>query len=96
MESLHWQVCLSCKELAAFAMPNDLVGVDDRGGPVESLTKGLADKSSWSRVVAALPYMDLFDELLPLLEGDAALQYAGGAAPVELAIYHGEGLDSSC
>jgi hypothetical protein len=86
---------LFCEELTTFAAPDDPVGVSDRGGPVESLAKCFAYEGSWGCVVAAFPTVDLFDELLSFLEGDAALEDAGGAASVKLAVDHGEGLGSS-
>ena len=47
-------------------------------------------------MVTADPTVDIAQQLLPLLDGDVALQDPGVASPVELAISNGKGLGMMC
>ena len=47
-------------------------------------------------MVPADPTVDINQQLLPLFDGDAALQDPGVASPIELTINNGKGLGTTC
>ena len=59
--------------LASFAGAYDLLGVGHRGWPVEILSECVFDQGSRCGVMSADPSMDVFQQVLPLLGGDATL-----------------------
>ena len=70
--------------LASFAGAYDLLGVSHRGWPVETLSECVSDQGSRCSVMSTDPSMDVFQQVLPLLGGDATLQDSSVAALVEL------------
>jgi hypothetical protein len=62
--------------LAPFAGAHNLVGVGDRGGPVEALVERVAHEGARRRVVATHARVDVSEELAPLSDGYAPLQDA--------------------
>jgi hypothetical protein len=73
-------------ELACFAGLDDLDGVIEGRGLVEATVERLPSKSSRGGVVAALSSVNVIDELLALLEGDAAQGHPVGAPAVEFPV----------
>ena len=59
--------------LAPFAGAYDLLGVGYRGRPVESLSKCVSNQGSRRGMVTVDPTMDIAQQKLPLLDGDAEL-----------------------
>ena len=76
------KMCFSSIELATLAGPHDVGGIGDRGGPVKSLPKRVAHEGTWRGVMAADASVDVADQLLALVEGDASLQDTRGTALV--------------
>ena len=50
-----------------------MFSVGYRGRPVEALSECISDQGSKCGMVTADPTMDITQQLLPLLDGDAAL-----------------------
>ncbi|KAK1653460.1 hypothetical protein QYE76_071265 [Lolium multiflorum] len=73
-------------ELACFAGLDDLDSVVEDRGPVEADVERFSSKSSRGGVVAALPRVDVDDELLALVERDAVLGEPIGAPAVEFPV----------
>jgi hypothetical protein len=63
-------------KLARFSDAYDLVGVGDRGGPVEALVEHIAHEGSRHCVVATYAHVNVLNELATLGDGDASLQDA--------------------
>ena len=82
--------------LALFTGAYDLLGVGYCSGPVEALSKCVPNQGSRRGVVTVGPTMDITQQKLPLLDGDAELQDPGVASSVELALYKNEGLGAMC
>ena len=82
--------------LAPFTGAYDLVSVSYHGRLVEDLSERISDQGSGHGMVTADPTVDITQQLLPLLDGDAALQDPGVALPVEFAINNGKGLGATC
>jgi hypothetical protein len=61
-------------ELASLAGAYDLVGVDDRCGPVEALVEHAAHEGARCCVMATYARVDVSDQLAAFGEGDASLQ----------------------
>ena len=59
--------------LASFAGAYDPLGVGHRGWLVETLPECVFDQGSRCGVMSTDPSMDVFQYILPLLSGDAAL-----------------------
>jgi hypothetical protein len=87
---MRWEVDFAGVELAPLASAHDLVGVSDRGGPVEALAKRISHEGTWCRMVAAHARMDVAEELAPLGDGYAPLQDAGCGTLVQLVVDNGE------
>ena len=81
-------------ELAALAGPHDLCGIGDCGWPVETLSKHVAHKGAWHRMMATYSDVDVSKQLPILGDRDASLQDPRGAALVELSVDHDERLGS--
>ena len=65
------QMGLPSVELASFTPADDLLCISQRGGQVQTLVKGFFDQRPWGRVMSTNPGMDLEEEPLPLVGGDA-------------------------
>ena len=85
---------LPCIVLTPFAGAYNLLGVGYCSGPVEALSECVSDQGSRGGVVTADPTVDIAQQALPLLNGDAALQDPGVASFVEFAFYKNKGLDA--
>jgi hypothetical protein len=73
-------------ELARFARLDDLNGVVEGRGSVEAAAECLPSKSLCGGVVATFSGVNVNDEILSLLEGDAAQGDPVGAPAVELPV----------
>ena len=78
--------------LTPFVGAHDLFGVGYYGRPVEALSEHVSDHGPRCGMVPADPTVDITQQLLPLFDGDAALQDPGVALPVELALNNDKGL----
>ena len=78
--------------LASFVGAYNLLGIGHHSWPVETLPKCISDQGSRCDVMSADPSMDVFQQVLPLLGGDAALQDSSEAVLVELPFDDDEGL----
>jgi hypothetical protein len=76
LEGVRWEIGLAGVKLAPLAGAHNLVGVGDRGGPVEALAECIADEGARHRVVATHARVDVPEELAPLRDGYALLQDA--------------------
>ena len=72
----------------------DRVGVCD--DPVKAMSHSLGDQGTSGGVVAAVTGVDVVEDLASFGGLDAALEHAGNAAFVELAVDDGEGFASAC
>jgi hypothetical protein len=77
LEGVSREISLAGVKLAPLAGAYDLVGVGNRGGPVEPLAECVAHEGTWRCVVATHTRVDVSDELATLGDGDAPLQDAG-------------------
>ena len=75
---------LSSVELAPLTGAHDLLGVCHSGWPIEVLSKGISNKGLWGGVMPTDSYVNVGQELLILLNQDAALQNLRLAASVQL------------
>ena len=66
---------LSSIELASFTPADNLLCISQRSGPVKNLAKGFPDQRPRGRVMFIDPGMDLEEEQLPLVGGDALHEY---------------------
>ena len=73
LERLGQQVSLLSVVLASFAGAYDLLGVSHRSWLVETLLECVSDQGSRCSVMSVDPSMDVFQQVLPLLGGDATL-----------------------
>ena len=71
-------------KLAPFASADNLLGVDNSCRPIEPLAEHVPDQGSWHGVMSAHSAVDINQQLLSLLDGDASLQDSCVASPVEL------------
>ena len=71
LELLCRQMGLPSVELASFKPADDLLCISQHGGPVKTLAKGFSDQRPWGHMMSTNPSMDLEEELLPLVGGDA-------------------------
>ena len=86
------EVSLPSIVLAPFAGAHDLLGVGYCSGPIEALSEYVSIQGSRHSVVTIDPTVDIVQQALPLLNGDAELQDPGMASFVEFALYKNEGL----
>ena len=68
--------------LTPFIAAHNLFSVGYYGRSVEALSECISDQGSRCDMVTTDPTMDITQQLLPLLDGDAALQDPGVALPV--------------
>jgi hypothetical protein len=73
LKGVSWEISLAGIELAPLAGVYDLVGVDDRGGPMKALAERVAHEGTRHRVVATHARVDVSNELATLGDGDAPL-----------------------
>ena len=59
--------------LTPFVGEHDMLGVGYCSGPVEALSKCVSNQGSRCGVVTVDPTVDIAQQVLPLLDGDAAL-----------------------
>ena len=96
LECLGWQVGLPSIVLTPFVGAHNLFSVGYYGRPVETLSKCISDQGPRCGMVPVDPAIDISQQLLPLFDGDAALQDFGVASPIELALNNGKGLEATC
>jgi hypothetical protein len=87
---MRWEIGLAGVELAPLAGAHNLVGVGDRGGPIEALAECIAHEGVRRRVVTTHARVDVSEELAPLGDGYAPLQDAGRSVLVQLAVNEGK------
>jgi hypothetical protein len=80
------EIGLAGVELAPLAGAYDLVGISNRGGPVEALAERSAYEGARRRVVTTHARVDVSDELTTLGDGNAPLQDARRGTLVQLAV----------
>jgi hypothetical protein len=68
-------VLLLGEELAPLAPSDEFFGVTQSRGPVEISSEGLADQCARGRVVAADAFVDLLQDVLAFLSGNALHEY---------------------
>ena len=86
---------LSSVVLTPFVGAYDLLGVGYYSGPVKALSKCVPNQGSRHGVVTIDPTVDIAQQLLPLFDGDAALQDLGVASLVEFALNKDKGLGAT-
>ena len=96
LECLGLEVSLSSVVLAPFAGAYDLLGVGYCSGPVEALSECIPNQGSRHGVVTVDPTVDIAQQMLPLFDGDAALQDPGVASLVEFVLHKNKGLGMTC
>ena len=82
--------------LAPGAPLDNVDGIGVCGRPVETMPHSLGDQRAGAGMVAAVAGVDVVEDLVSFGGLDAALEYAGDAALVELAVDDGVGLASAC
>ena len=82
--------------LAPFVGAYDLLSISYHGRLVEALSEHISNQGSGRGMVTADPTMDIAQQMLPLLEGDAALQDLGVASLVEFVFHKNKGLGVTC
>ena len=78
--------------LTPFAGAYHLLSIGYCGWLVEALSEHVSDQGSRHGMVTADPTMNIAQQMLPLFDGDAALQDPGVASLVEFALNKDEGL----
>ena len=96
LECLGWEVSLPNVVLAPFIGAYDLLGVGYYSGLVEAVLECVPNQGSRHGVVIVDPTVDIAHQVLPLLNGDAALQDPGVASSVEFTLHKNEGLGTAC
>jgi hypothetical protein len=91
-----WDVLLLGEVMAPLAPSDKFLGVAQSCGSVESSSEGLADQRARGCVVAADAFVDLLQDVLAFLSGDALHEYSGRCAlPVELVSNEDVGLGTA-
>jgi hypothetical protein len=83
---MSWEVGLACVKLAPLTGAYDLIGISNRGGPIEALAERVAHESARCRVVAAHTRVDVSNKFAIVGDGDGPLQDARCDALVQLAV----------
>jgi hypothetical protein len=96
LQGMSREIGLAGVKLAPFAGADDLVGVSDRGGPIEALAECIAHEGARRRVVATHARVDVSNKLATMGDGDAPLQDARRGALVQLAVDYCEQLSLPC
>jgi hypothetical protein len=73
LQGVSWEIGLACVKLTSLAGAHDLVGISNRGGPIEALAERVAHEGVWRRVVATHACVDVLNEFLAVGDGDAPL-----------------------
>jgi hypothetical protein len=68
---------------------DEFFGVAQSCGPIESLSEGLADQRARGHVVAADAFVDLLQDVLAFLSGNALHEYSGRCAPPGELVFEG-------
>jgi hypothetical protein len=76
------EIGLAGVTLAPLAGAHDLVGISNRGGPIEALAERVAHEGARRRVVDTYTRVDVSNKLATMGDGDAPLQDAGRGALV--------------
>jgi hypothetical protein len=71
---VSWEIGLACVKLAPLTGEHDLVGISNRGGPIEALAEHVAHEGVRHRVVATHARVDVSNEFPTVGDGDAPLQ----------------------
>ena len=95
MKLLRRQMSLSSVELASFTPMDHLLCISQRSDPVKTLAKCFPDQRPWGRVMSVDPGMDLEEELLPLVGGDALHEYPRWTPFVDFVTERDKGLGAS-
>ena len=82
--------------LTPFIGAHDLLSVGYYSGPVEALSECISNQGSRRGVVTIDPNVDIAQQVLPLIDGDATLQDPGVASFVEFALHKNEGFGTAC
>jgi hypothetical protein len=82
LQGVSWEVGFACIKLAPLAGAHDLIGISNRGGPIESLAERVAHEGARHRVVATHTHVDVSNEFPTVGNGDAPLQDPGRGALV--------------
>jgi hypothetical protein len=88
LQSLSRCVYLLCVELARFTGLYQLGCILEGGWPVKAMPEGLTDQCAGSRMTSTVPSMDLHEQLMALLLGDAPHENVVGATAVEIPFHH--------
>jgi hypothetical protein len=67
------EVGLAGVKLAPLTGAHDLIGVNDRGGPIKALVERVAHEGAQRRMVATHVCMNVSDEIATVGGGDASL-----------------------
>jgi hypothetical protein len=92
LQGVSWEVGFMCVKLAPLTGAHDLVGISDRGGPIEALAERVAHEGARCRVVATHACVDVSNKFATVGNGDASLQDAGCGALVQLVVDYSERL----
>ena len=81
--------------LTPFTGAHNLFSIGYCGRPVEALSERVSDQGPRHDMVPVDPTMDITQQLLPLFNGDVALQDPGVASPIELALNKDKGFGAT-
>ena len=81
--------------LTSFIGAHNLFGIGYCGQPVQALSECISDQGPRCGMVSTDPTVDITQQLLPLFDGDAALQDPGVASLIELALNNNKGLGAT-
>ena len=95
LECLGRQVGLPSVVLTPLTGAHNLFSVDYYSRPVKALLKRIFDQGPRRVMVPKDSTVDITQQLLPLFDGDVALQDPGVALPVELALNKDKGLGAT-
>ena len=87
LERLGRQVGLTNIVLTPFVGAHNSVRISHHGWPVEALSERVFDQGSRCGMMSVDPTMDITQQMLPLFDGDAALQDPGVASLVEFDLH---------
>ena len=74
---------------------DDLLCISQRSGPVKTLAKGFSDQRPWGHMMSEDFGMDLKEELLPLVGGDALHEHPRWTPFIEFITERDDGLGVS-
>ena len=96
LECLGWQVGLSGVVLTPFIGAHNLLSVGHHSRPIEAQLEHVSDQGSRCSMMSVDPTVDIAQQMLPLLGGDAALQDLSVPSLVEFALHKNKGLGATC